>query len=266
MFAGLPDIFYHVYWSKKEQFLYETDTYVTWVLFGVEEGKFEYRIGEDYGVAEFGDVVVCPPQVAFYRNVLTPLSFSFHSITFTLPDGEPQQLMPLLAQRKIRLPQFRRLSENYSSLRQADQQLPFNPENQMPKQHYLSDIWLMITQQALESPDSVSLLNEDEFIRDVAVYFKDHAHEPIEVRDVASLFGLTPVQLIRKFKSAYGVNPLQYLTSIRVKMACRLLLVTEWTLDVIAGKCGYENGFYLSRVFRKTMGVSPSEFRKQNRY
>jgi AraC-like DNA-binding protein len=174
--------------------------------------------------------------------------------------------MPLLAQRKIRLPQFRRLSENYSSLRQADQQLPFNPENQMPKQHYLSDIWLMITQQALESPDSVSSLNEDEFIRDVAVYFKDHAHESIEVRDVAVLFGLTPVQLIRKFKSAYGVNPLQYLTSIRVKMACRLLLVTEWTLDVIAGKCGYENGFYLSRVFRKTMGVSPSEFRKQNRY
>lgn len=264
MSVGLPEIVWHVYWSKKEKFLLETDTYVTWVLFAVEEGKFEYQIGEDYGVAEFGDVVVCPPQVAFFRNVLAPLSF--HSITFTFSDDAPQQLQPFLAHRKIRLSQIRRLAENYSCLRQADQQQPFSSNNQKLKQHYLVDLWLMIAQQAFNSPDAGPLLVDDEFIRDVAIYFNNHAHEAIEIRDVAHRFGMTPVQLIRRFKNAYSVNPLQYLTSIRVKQACRLLLITEWTLDVIAGKCGYENGFYLSRVFRKAMGVSPSEFRKQYRY
>jgi AraC-like DNA-binding protein len=264
MSSGLPEIFYHVYWSKKDKFLYETDTYVTWVLFAVEEGRFEYRIGEDYGFAEFGDVVVCPPQVAFYRNVLE--SLSFHSITFTFSDGDPQQLQPLLTHRKIRLPQIRRLSENYSCLRQADQQLSFSSDNQKLKQHYLSDLWLMIAQQTSESPGADPLLEKDEFIRNVAIFFHNHAHEAIEIRNVANRFGMTPVQLIRRFKNAYSVNPLQYLTSIRVKQASRLLLLTEWTLDVIARKCGYENGFYLSRVFRKAMGISPSEFRKQNRY
>ncbi|PYI51539.1 helix-turn-helix domain-containing protein [Paenibacillus flagellatus] len=262
--AGLPEIVYHMYWLKKNKFLLEKDIYVTWVLFAVEEGTFEYQIGENYGVAEFGDVVVCPPQIAFHRNVLTPLSF--HSITFLLPEGEPLKLQPLLAQRKIRLPQIRRLSENYSCLRQADQQMSYSSDNQKLKQHYLADLWLMIAQQALESPEVDPLLEKDEFIRDVALYLNNHAHESIEIRDVAQRFGMTPVQLIRRFKNAYGVNPLQYLTSIRVKQACRLLLITEWTLDVIAGRCGYENGFYLSRVFRKAMGVSPSEFRKQYRY
>ncbi|UVI27289.1 helix-turn-helix domain-containing protein [Paenibacillus spongiae] len=264
MSSCLPEIVSHVYWIKKDKFLLETDTYVTWVLFAVEEGRFEYQIGEDCGVAEFGDVVVCPPQVAFYRNVLT--SLSFHSITFTLPEGEPQQLQSLLAHRKIRLPQIRRLSENYSCLRRADQQISYSSDNQKLKQHYLADLWLMIAQQVLDFPDAGPFLEEDEIIRDVAIYFNNHAHEAIEIRDVAHRFGMTPVQLIRRFKNAYSINPLQYLTSIRVKQACRLLLLTEWTLDVIAGKCGYENGFYLSRVFRKVMGVSPSEFRKQNRY
>ncbi|MBP1991544.1 helix-turn-helix domain-containing protein [Paenibacillus eucommiae] len=264
MSAGLPEIVYHMYWIKKDKFLLETDTYVTWILFAVEEGRFEYQIGEVYGVAEFGDVVVCPPQVAFYRNVLEPLSF--HTITFTFSDGDSQQLQLLLTHRKIRLPQILRLSENYSCLKQADQQLPFSFDNQKLKQHYLVDLWLMIAQQALESPDAGLSGKDDEVIRDVAIYFNTHAHEAIEIRDVAHRFGMTPVQLIRRFKTAYSVNPLQYLTSIRVKQASRLLLITDWTLDVIAGKCGYENGFYLSRVFRKAMGVSPSEFRKQNRY
>ncbi|SDE25205.1 AraC-type DNA-binding protein [Paenibacillus sp. UNCCL117] len=262
--AGWPEIVYHIYWLKKGNFLMEADTYVTWVLFAVEEGKFEYQIGKNYGVAEFGEVVVCPPQIAFHRKVLTPLSF--HSITFTLPEGVPQQLLPLLEQRKIRLPQVRRLSENYASLRQADQQLSFGSDDQKLKQHYLADIWLMIAQQAMESPDTGPLQDHDELIRDVAIFLTHHAHESVEMRDVAHRFGMTPVQLIRRFKNSYGVNPLQYLTTFRVKQACRLLLTTEWTLDVIAGRCGYETGFYLSRVFGKTMGMSPSEFRKQNRY
>ncbi|MCU6712138.1 AraC family transcriptional regulator [Paenibacillus sp. J5C_2022] len=253
-----------MYWLKKEKFLLETDIYVTWVLFAVEEGSFEYQIGEIYGVAEFGDVVVCPPQIAFHRNVLTALSF--HSITFLLPEGEPQQLQLLLSQRKIKLPQIRRLSENYKCLRQADLQLSFSSDNKKLKQHYFTDIWMMLAQQALESPDADPILKNDELIREVAIYLTNHAHEAIEIRDVAQQFGLTPVQLIRRFKNGYGINPLQYLTSIRVKQACRLLLTTEWTLDVIAGRCGYENGFYLSRVFSKAMGMSPSEFRKQNRY
>jgi len=262
--AALPELIWHNYWIKKDKFLMEADNYATWVLFAVEEGSFEYQIGEDYGVAEFGDVVVCPPQITFHRNVLAPLSF--HSLTFLLHEGESQQIQPLLAQRKIRLPQIRRLSENYSGLRQTDQQMSYNPKSQKLRQHYLIDIWLMITRQAMESPDTDLIAGHDDSMRDVADYLHKHAHEMLEIRDVAEQFGMTPVKLIRKFKKSYGVNPLQYLTSYRVKHACRLLLTTDWTLDVIAGNCGYENGFYLSRVFRKAMDISPSEFRKQNRY
>ncbi|MFE5318524.1 helix-turn-helix domain-containing protein [Paenibacillus sp. NPDC056579] len=44
----------------------------------------------------------------------------------------------------------------------------------------------------------------------------------------------------------------------------KLLLETNYTLDAIASMCGYENGSYLSRVFRSKMGMNASEFRKNN--
>jgi AraC-like DNA-binding protein len=134
------------------------------------------------------------------------------------------------------------------------------------KQHYFLDLWLMLIQQNRQQLNGIPFSNDDELIRDVALYLNNHAHESIEIQNVANHFELTPVNLLRRFKKVYQINPLQYLTSIRVKKACRLLLQTEWKLDVIAEKCGYENGFYLSRVFSKIMGISPSAFRKQNRF
>jgi AraC-like DNA-binding protein len=264
MSEWVPELITHAYWEQKEQFLYETDTYLTWVLFAVEEGKFEYQIGNDYGEAEFGDVVVCPPHVAFHRHILTPLTF--HAITFTFADDEIDSLLALMPDRKIRLPQTQRLSENYNHLKLADQVLSYSLGNQRLKQHYFLDLWLLVLHQNREHQDIEAFIDHDELIREIAVYLNNHAHEMIEIRNVALHFGLTPVQLIRRFKHRYQINPLQFLTTIRVKKACRLLLMTDWKLELIAENCGYENGFYLSRVFSKLMGMTPSAFRKQNRF
>lgn len=258
----VPEIATHAYWVKKEKFQYETDTYLTWVLFAVEEGRFEYQIGSDHGEAEFGDVVVCPPDVAFYRNTLTPLTF--HAITFTFPTNEVHS--PPLFDRKIRLSHIRRLSENYNQLKLADQALSYSWGNQIRKQHYFLDLWLMIVNQCQHHLDVNPSTDCDELIRAITLYLTNHAHESIEIQNVAHLFGLTPIALIRRFKNTHHMNPLQFLTSLRVKKAGTLLLQTDLKLDVIAEHCGYENGFYLSRVFSKFMGMSPSAFRKQNRF
>jgi hypothetical protein len=107
----VPELITHAYWEQKKQFLYDKDTYLTWVLFAVEEGRFEYKIGNECGEAEFGDLVICPPHIAFYRSTFSPLSF--HAITFTIINDENQSILNLLPERKIRLPQTQRLSENY---------------------------------------------------------------------------------------------------------------------------------------------------------
>lgn len=260
----LPELTTHTYWDHKEQFLLESDTYVTWVLFAVKEGSFAYQIEGDSGEARFGDVVICPPYVAFHRKTVTPLSF--HAITFDFPAGDIPVLQKLLSDRKVSLTRTRRLLENYESLIQEDRQPKLYPDNKRRKQHYFVDLWLMILDVYRPQPEGGFIADSDELIKKVAQYFENHADQKLEVKKVAAEFGMTPVQLIRRFNGVYHLNPLQYLTSIRIKKACSLLLQTDWNLDVIAGECGYENGFYLSRVFSRHMGMSPSIYRAQNRF
>jgi len=57
---------------------------------------------------------------------------------------------------------------------------------------------------------------------------------------------------------------MNYINTIRIQKAQNLLLETSLNLQKIAEMCGYENDFYFSRIFKKKVGLSPSQFRKMN--
>lgn len=74
--------------------------------------------------------------------------------------------------------------------------------------------------------------------------------------------------LRKVFKKEMGMSPLEYMTSLRMKNAERLLS-TMWTsgyaIGEIAQMCGFENALYFSRVFKKYYGSSPTQFIKKQR-
>ena len=74
--------------------------------------------------------------------------------------------------------------------------------------------------------------------------------------------------LRKVFKKELGMSPLEYMTSLRMKNAERLLATTlnsGHAISEIAQMCGFENALYFSRVFKKYYGCSPSQFVKTQR-
>ena len=69
----------------------------------------------------------------------------------------------------------------------------------------------------------------------------------------------------RCFKEDFGKTPLEYLTSLRVDLAKKLLRQMAFQgIENISLQCGYKDIYYFSKTFKKHTGLSPSEYRKKN--
>jgi AraC family transcriptional regulator len=251
----------HVYWEQKQQFLYDEDTYPCWTLFAIEEGRFTYGISKYQGEAVFGDLVFCPPNTPFRRKIIEPLSFHFYFFD-CVPMAENLQsdLAQQLPMGKVTLFDQERLASNYYYMKQW-QTLNETVTNGRIA-HFLNDLWhLYCMERETAKEKSSDTRTQDPLIHEVTLWIQRHAYEQILFKHIAASKGLSPVQLTRRFQQQHGVSPIEYLTSLRLKKAKALLLETNDTLEQIAQQCGYENGFYFSRVFSKKMKIFPSQFR-----
>lgn len=254
-----PVVLSHVYWKDKAAFQLQEDTSDLWVLFAVEEGSFTYKIGSQEGPASFGDLVFCPPGVAFRREVLQPLSFHVILLQWDTDDGEG------LPAGKVTVHDLHRLTSSYTYLRKWAE---FGSDASAAlRHHFITDIWMQLEEEkqtAYRSPHPQHG-TKDGLIEKAVQFLQAHAANPCNLKRLAKELGLTQVQFTRRFKKSTGMAPLDYLTSLRLQKVQKLLLESDLTLQQIAGQCGFENEFYLSRVFKKRMQIPPTYYRKLHR-
>ena len=100
-------------------------------------------------------------------------------------------------------------------------------------------------------------------IEQVIEYLEYHYAEDVNFNDVASEFFITPNYLYRRFKEKKNKSVMQYLEEIRMKKAKELLKNTTLSVTEVAARTGYGDPNYFSRIFKKTCGKTPREFRNQ---
>ncbi|XOV91378.1 MAG: helix-turn-helix domain-containing protein [Bacteroidota bacterium] len=84
------------------------------------------------------------------------------------------------------------------------------------------------------------------------------------VEEMAALFGLGTTAFTEKVKSFTGFSPLNYLITIRISEAIKLLKRTDVYFTKIALDTGFYSSQHFSTTFKKLTGYTPSEFRKRN--
>jgi AraC family transcriptional regulator len=252
-----PTINYHAYWKEKSEFLYPRDSYDSWIVFAVEAGSFQYEIHEHSGVASHGDLIVCPPNMEFARAMVTPLTF--HVIRFDWNEADLAKSVPV---GKITLTDHKRLNSNYTYLRQFLD--PNDAHSRHWKDHVFHDLWQMYWIEQQQYKISVNSM-EDDLMREAIALIEERAFGPLHLEQIAAECKLSPVQFTRKFRAVWNMTPSECLRKIRLQKAKLLLIETNWTIDHIAVQCGFDNGFYFSRVFSQSTRMSPSHYRRTHR-
>ena len=97
----------------------------------------------------------------------------------------------------------------------------------------------------------------------VIAYLNKNYREEISIAKLCRIGGMSKSSLMRNFKNAAGVSPLQYLLRLRLDEAAFLLRSTEKSLGEIAAAVGFNDVNYLSRQFKRAQGLPPSLYRKK---
>lgn len=96
-------------------------------------------------------------------------------------------------------------------------------------------------------------------------YMQAHFAEKIRISSLAKTCQMKEATFRREFERFFRITPLQFLLRLRLHEACLRLSSHSDSVGEIAYQCGFDDQNYFARYFKKTMAVSPTEFRaKQN--
>ena len=103
---------------------------------------------------------------------------------------------------------------------------------------------------------------EERTITGLTRYLQAHLAEEASLSVLAEEFHLSSQYISQLFKSEIGVNFLAYLTNIRMERAKKLLLTTSLSIAEVAQQSGYGDYRVFTKVFRKSEGITPSQYRQ----
>lgn len=229
---------------KREKFKCEKGTHPYDALLIVLEGSFTCSIGNGDYCAHRNDVFVFHSDAVFERKIIEPLEciyIQFDKFPLPLENGI------------IKLPYPIRVESTISFLKKA-----ILENDQIKIIHYTNDLFFL-NQLLTESQNS----HMNDTISKCITFLHENYTSTITLNTLAQHFYISKQWLIRCFKQETEKTPIEYLNCIRIRQAQKLLTQTEQPIGEISVKCGFDNVYYFSNVFKKRVGVSPKEYRKK---
>ncbi len=113
---------------------------------------------------------------------------------------------------------------------------------------------------AYYSPDEKK---DYEAISPALAYINSNYNKCISLDTLADITGYSKSRFSHIFSETIGTTPKKYQNDIRMKISREMLTSTKYTIGDVAESCGFSDPLYFSRVFKKTYGISPTEYRKK---
>lgn len=129
-------------------------------------------------------------------------------------------------------------------------------------------IWRLLTARILldgKARPIVSNKIQEQRIKRLLSFIHAHYNEHISIEDMAKSALISRTECFRCFQTILGKSPVEYLIEYRLSIAMMFLTNTERSISDISYSCGFNNPSYFGKLFKDKCGLSPKNYRDQNR-
>lgn len=117
----------------------------------------------------------------------------------------------------------------------------------------------------LQQYRAIKNVKPDDTVQRCILYMKENLEHRITLEDIATHVGYSPSHLTTLFTQKTSFSPMSYYNHLRIQRSCSFLQFSDMKIKEIAFRLGYFDPFHFSKAFYKEMGITPKEYRKQNK-
>lgn len=226
-------------------------------LYYIIDGEFYLKINDQEYIAKKGQLFLLPynsSQTYYHTSDNLATKYWVH---FTMPCKD-KDLLEL-----VDLPHFINVDDHdyivtlFETMLELEQNVCI--ESKLRQKACLFQLMAYYIEHSYLSGTKETL--KDEKLANLIVYIEEHLQEPLTINTLCSIMHFHPNYFIRYFKEATGQSPMEYISTLRVEHAQRMLQSDDLAIQEIAVKLGFKSSYYFSRVFKKKTGFTPSDYR-----
>lgn len=161
------------------------------------------------------------------------------------------------------------LEEHLTDLyKKAETELVFQRKQYMTQLHNAStkselvQAMKQIMIKEITSYEKLQYNRDSRYVSLAKQYIYDHIDQNISLNDVADMLFINASYFSALFKRETGETFSNYITSTRIKRSKELLRNLKYSIADVSNMVGYQDAKYFSKVFQKSVGIKPSEYRK----
>lgn len=124
---------------------------------------------------------------------------------------------------------------------------------------YISTFVYATKEITTESDQQTNMINS------IIEFLIDNLDKTYKADEIAEQFKCSPSYLFNLFKKRTGYSIIHFFNLKKIQRACEYLKYTELSIKEISYKVGIQDPLYFSRTFKKNFGVSPKDYRKEQR-